>query len=174
MSLEEKYAEVRQLIEIGKEKGYLLHDEVNELLPPEITTSDAVGELFTAFGNAGIEVVDSEQKYRKQKLLDRRGEGLDDVGLDLAPSAIDKTYDPFRMYLREGLGSKAAAGHGCHRVDYRLKSGHVAKPEQDHFDQSEDDVDKPQPFGCFLESRGQSVGCRSGGLGSRQLHAAGA
>ena len=60
MSLEEQYAEVRQLIEIGKEKGYLLYDEVNELLPPDITTSDALGELFTAFGNAGIEVVDSE------------------------------------------------------------------------------------------------------------------
>ena len=101
MSLEAQYAEVRQLIEIGKEKGYLLYDEVNELLPPEITTSDALGELFTAFDNAGIEVVDSEQTYRAQKLLDRHSEGSDDIGLDLAPSAIDKTYDPVRMYLRE-------------------------------------------------------------------------
>ena len=101
MSLEAQYAEVRQLIEIGKEKGYLLYDEVNELLPPEITTSDALGELFTAFDNAGIEVVDSEQTYRAQKLLARHSEGSDDIGLDLAPSAIDKTYDPVRMYLRE-------------------------------------------------------------------------
>ena len=101
MSLEEQYDEVRQLIEIGKEKGYLLYDEVNELLPAEITTSDALGELFTAFGNAGIEVVDSEQKYREQKLLDRRSEGSDDIGRDVAPSAIDKTNDPVRMYLRE-------------------------------------------------------------------------
>ncbi len=101
MSLEEKYDEVRQLVEIGKEKGYLLYDEVNELLPHEITTSDELDELFTAFGNAGIEVVDSEQKYRENKLLDRRGEGSDDVELDLTPSAIDKTNDPVRMYLRE-------------------------------------------------------------------------
>ena len=36
MSIEEKYDEVRQLITIGKEKGYLLYDEVNELLPLEI------------------------------------------------------------------------------------------------------------------------------------------
>ena len=100
MSLEEQYDEVRQLIEIGKEKGYLLYDEVNELLPPNITTSDARDELFTAFGQAGIEVVDSEQKYREQKLLDRRSEGSDDIGLNLAPSAIDKTNDPVRMYLR--------------------------------------------------------------------------
>ena len=101
MSLEEKYDEVRQLIEIGKEKGYLLYDEVNELLPPDITTSDELDELFTAFGNAGIEVVDSEQKYRENKLLDRRSEGSDDIELDLTPSAIDKTNDPVRMYLRE-------------------------------------------------------------------------
>ena len=101
MSLEEKYDEVRQLIEIGKEKGYLLYDEVNELLPADITTSDALDELFTAFGNAGIEVVDSEQKYREHKLFDRRGEGSDDIELDLTPSPIDKTNDPVRMYLRE-------------------------------------------------------------------------
>ena len=101
MSLEEKYDEVRQLIENGKEKGYLLYDEVNELLPADITASDALDELFTAFGNAGIEVVDSEQKYRERKLFDRRSEGSDDIELDLTPSPIDKTNDPVRMYLRE-------------------------------------------------------------------------
>ena len=101
MSLEEKYDEVRQLIETGKEKGFLLYDEVNELLPADITTSVELDELFTAFGNAGIEVVDSEEKYRERKLLDRRTEGSDDVELDLTPSAIDKTNDPVRMYLRE-------------------------------------------------------------------------
>ena len=99
--LEERYDEVRQLIEIGKEKGYLLYDEVNELLPHDITASDDLDELFTAFGNAGIEVVDSEQKYRETTLLNRRGEGSDDIELDLTPSAIDKTNDPVRMYLRE-------------------------------------------------------------------------
>ena len=101
LSLEEKYDEVRQLIEIGKEKGFLLYDEVNELLPVDITTSDALDELFTAFGNAGIEVVDTEQKYLEHKLFDRRSEGSDDIELDLTPSPIDKTNDPVRMYLRE-------------------------------------------------------------------------
>ena len=96
LSLEEKYDEVRQLIQIGKEKGYLLYDEVNEILPPDITTSDELDELFTTFGNAGIEVVDSEQKYREEKLLDRRSEGSE-IELDLTPSAIDKTNDPVRM-----------------------------------------------------------------------------
>src|SRR5258706_380051 len=63
LSIEEKYDEVRQLINIGKEKGYLLYDEVNELLPSEITSSDELDDLFNTFGSAGIEVIDSDQKY---------------------------------------------------------------------------------------------------------------
>ena len=101
MSIEEKYDEVRQLISIGKEKGYLLYDEVNELLPADITSSDELDDLFSTFSNAGIVVVDSEQKYQEVKLLDRTGEGAEELELDLSPSAIDKTNDPVRMYLRE-------------------------------------------------------------------------
>src|SRR6478735_5608362 len=101
LSIEEKYDEVRQLISIGKEKGYLLYDEVNELLPADITSSDELDDLFSTFGSAGIEVVDSEQKYREDKLLDRTGEGAEELELDLTPGALDKTNDPVRMYLRE-------------------------------------------------------------------------
>ena len=54
--VEEKYSSVKQLIELGKEKGYLLYDEVNELLPSEITSSDELDDLFSTFGSAGIEV----------------------------------------------------------------------------------------------------------------------
>jgi RNA polymerase primary sigma factor len=99
LSIEEKYDEVRQLINIGKEKGYLLYDEVNELLPADITSSEELDDLFSTFGNAGIEVIDSDHKYREDKLLDRP-EG-EEPELDLTPGALDKTNDPVRMYLRE-------------------------------------------------------------------------
>ena len=102
MSIEEKYDEVRQLINIGKEKGYLLYDEVNELLPSEITSSDELDDLFNTFGSAGIEVIDSDQKYlRDDKPIDRTAEGSEELELDLTPGALDKTNDPVRMYLRE-------------------------------------------------------------------------
>src|SRR5437867_7318925 len=102
MSIEEKYDEVRQLINIGKEKGYLLYDEVNELLPSEITSSDELDDLFNTFGSAGIEVIDSDQKYlRDDKVIDRTAEGAEELELDLTPGALDKTNDPVRMYLRE-------------------------------------------------------------------------
>jgi RNA polymerase primary sigma factor len=101
LSIEEKYDEVRQLISIGKEKGYLLYDEVNELLPSEITSSDELDDLFNTFGSAGIEVVDSEKAYLQEKQIDRIGEGSEELELDLTPGALDKTNDPVRMYLRE-------------------------------------------------------------------------
>ena len=101
MSIEEKYDEIRQLIIIGKEKGYLLYDEVNEVLPADLTSSEDLDDLFSIFGNAGIEVVDSEQKYREEKLVDRRSEDSDDSENAVASTLVDKTNDPVRMYLRE-------------------------------------------------------------------------
>src|SRR5919108_5337830 len=101
LSIEEKYDEVRHLISIGKEKGYLLYDEVNELLPAEITSSDELDDLFNTFGSAGIEVVDSEKTYLQEKQFDRTAEGSEEMELDLTPGALDKTNDPVRMYLRE-------------------------------------------------------------------------
>jgi RNA polymerase primary sigma factor len=101
VSLEERHDEVRQLLEMGKQHGYLLYDEVNELLPADIATSDQLDEVFNAFGHAGIEVVDSEGQYRDRQRPDRRLEGVDDVELDLTPSALDKINDPVRLYLRE-------------------------------------------------------------------------
>ena len=101
MSIEEKYDEIRQLIIIGKEKGYLLYDEVNEVLPADLTSSQDLDDLFNIFGNAGIDVVDSEQKYLGEKVVDRRSEGAGDAENAAPPTGIDKTSDPVRMYLRE-------------------------------------------------------------------------
>ncbi len=102
LSIEDKYDEVRQLINVGKEKGYLLYDEVNELLPSEITSSEELDDLFNAFGSAGIEVLDSDKSFRDDaKVFDRTSEGAEELELDLTPGALDKTNDPVRMYLRE-------------------------------------------------------------------------
>jgi RNA polymerase primary sigma factor len=95
LSIEEKYDEVRQLITMGKEKGYLLYEEVNDMLPSEISSSDELDDIFSMFGSMGIEVVDSEQKYRE------KAENEEGAELDLTPGTLDKTNDPVRMYLRE-------------------------------------------------------------------------
>ena len=126
MSLEEKYDEVRQLITIGKEKGYLSYDEVNDLLPAEITSSDELDDLFTTFGNAGIEIVESEQKYREDKTRDPRSGGADEPSLDLTPGTLDKTNDPVRMYLREMGTVPLLTREGEVEIAKRIEQGKLA------------------------------------------------
>jgi RNA polymerase primary sigma factor len=122
LSIEDKYDEVRQLISIGKEKGYLLYDEVNELLRADITSSDELDDLFNTFGSAGIEVVDSEQKYRE----DKQGEAADELELDLTPGALDKTNDPVRMYLREMGTVPLLTREGEVEIAKRIERGKLA------------------------------------------------
>ncbi|NLV29974.1 MAG: RNA polymerase sigma factor RpoD [Acidobacteria bacterium] len=103
MSIEEKYDEVKELILMGKERGYLLYDEVNDLLPEGVCSSDELDSIFSLFGSAGIEVIDTEQKFQEEN---KRGEKKeDDSGeeseFDFGALNLDKTNDPVRLYLRE-------------------------------------------------------------------------
>jgi RNA polymerase primary sigma factor len=128
ISIEEKYEEVRQLLNIGKEKGYLLYDEVNEFLPAEITSPDELDDLFNAFGSAGIEVIDSDQKYLRDdaKPIDRTSEGAEELELDLTPGALDKTNDPVRMYLREMGTVPLLTREGEVEIARRIERGKLA------------------------------------------------
>src|SRR5476651_381002 len=128
LSIEEKYDEVRQLINVGKEKGYLLYDEVNEMLPAEITSSDELDDLFNTFGSAGIEVIDSDQKYLRDdvKPIDRTAEGAEELELDLTPGALDKTNDPVRMYLREMGTVPLLTREGEVEIARRIERGKLA------------------------------------------------
>ena len=125
MSLEERYDEVRQLIAVGKEKGYLLYDEVNEMLPSEITSAEDLDELFNAFGSAGIEVVDSDKAYRAEKDFDRDS-SEDGPELDLTPGTLDKTNDPVRMYLREMGTVPLLTREGEVAIAKRIERGKLA------------------------------------------------
>ena len=103
MSIEEKYDEVKELILMGKERGYLLYDEVNDLLPEGICSSDELDSIFSLFGSAGIEVIDTEQKFQDDgKRDDKREEGAgEESEFDFGALNLDKTNDPVRLYLRE-------------------------------------------------------------------------
>src|SRR6187397_416066 len=120
LSIEEKYDEVRQLITMGKEKGYLLYEEVNDMLPSEISSSDELDDIFSMFGSMGIEVVDSEQKFREQK------DGEEGAELDLTPGTLDKTNDPVRMYLREMGTVPLLTREGEVEIARRIERGKLA------------------------------------------------
>src|SRR6187401_2112869 len=124
MSIEEKYDEIRQLIAIGKEKGYILYEEINELLPSDITSSEELDDLFSTFGSAGIEVVDSEKAYRDDR--GQTSEGEEGGDLDLTPGAVDKTNDPVRMYLREMGTVPLLTREGEVAIAKRIEQGKLA------------------------------------------------
>ncbi len=107
MAFDEKFDQVNKLISLGKEKGYLLYDEVNDLLPSDVHSAEDLSDLLSMFDSEGIEVVDSPRGKSPESIaLDKTDdlkpdEAGDDVELDLSPGALDKTNDPVRMYLRE-------------------------------------------------------------------------
>ena len=111
MAIEEKYDQVRQLITMGKERGYLLYDEVNDILPAEVHSSDEIDDLLSTFERHGIDVYeDAPGKAARgaeaaESLdvpeLDSKDEESGDDELDLSPGTLEKTNDPVRMYLRE-------------------------------------------------------------------------
>ena len=59
--------EVQQLIDLGKEKGYLTYDEVNDILPADMVSSEQLDDVMSMFGEMDIEVVDAEQKSTSNK-----------------------------------------------------------------------------------------------------------
>ena len=102
MALDDKYDDIKKLIDTGKEKGYLTYDQVNDLIPHDVHSPEDLDDLLTTIGTQGIDVLEGpklpsaalEKKFEDEEL----GE---DVELDLTPGALEKTNDPVRMYLRE-------------------------------------------------------------------------
>ncbi len=109
--IEEKYDQVRQLINMGKERGYLLYDEVNDLLPAEVHSSEEIDELLSTFERYGIDVYEDVSSARAARAAAEAAEITDiepkeevtaeEVELNLTPGTLEKTNDPVRMYLRE-------------------------------------------------------------------------
>jgi len=98
LALEEKYDQVRQLIAMGKERGYLLYDEVNDILPAEVHSSEEIDDLLSTFERYGIDVYEDLATAKAALATDSESE---DGDLDLTPGTLEKTNDPVRMYLRE-------------------------------------------------------------------------
>ncbi|MBA5866053.1 MAG: RNA polymerase sigma factor RpoD [Nitrospira sp. CR1.3] len=117
MAKQELLVEVKKLISIGKEKGFLTYDELNSTLPAEVVSSEQFGSIMTMFGEMDIEIVDApEGSERQQKNRDREessdeseeadGGEENEKEIDLTPGALSRTDDPVRLYLKE-MGSVA-------------------------------------------------------------------
>ena len=104
MALEDKYDDIKKLIDAGKEKGYLTYSEVNDLIPHDVHSPEDLDDLLTTIGTQGIDVLEGQPKLPSSELgkkFEQEIEAGEDVELDLTPGALEKTNDPVRMYLRE-------------------------------------------------------------------------
>jgi RNA polymerase primary sigma factor len=103
--VEERFPSVRQLIEVGKDKGYLLYDEIYDLLPEEVVSlPDELDNIYVRFGEMGIEIIDRPDRYRNRDDLDTSGGVEKREGGEMTEFVVpeqEKTNDPVRMYLRE-------------------------------------------------------------------------
>jgi RNA polymerase primary sigma factor len=98
--------EVQQLIDMGKERGYLTYDEVNDALPADMVSSDQLDDVMSMFGEMDIEIVDTEQKLslRKDQILGgdlNDGDEEEEEESEFEAGTLGRTSDPVRMYLRE-------------------------------------------------------------------------
>ena len=99
MAIDDKFEDdISNLIDSGKEKGYLTYGDVNDMLPEDMHNADDLDDLITTIGTQGIDLLDGP-KFGGDKDFDLE-EG-EDVELDLTPGTLEKTNDPVRMYLRE-------------------------------------------------------------------------
>jgi RNA polymerase primary sigma factor len=101
-----KSSDMKMLISMGKEKGYLTYDEVNDILPPDVVSPEHIDDLMVLFGEMDIELVDTDHgdsgvevvKVDDKELLE------EEKALSLRETGGGHTDDPVRMYLRE-MGS---------------------------------------------------------------------
>ena len=128
MAKPELLGEVKKLISMGKEKGFLTYDELNSTLPAEVVSSEQFGSIMMMFGEMDIEIVDAPEGERIKKARDteeaseeaeeadveagagtgeeNEKEEKEEKEIDLTPGALSRTDDPVRLYLKE-MGSVA-------------------------------------------------------------------
>src|SRR5213593_3993083 len=115
MRKEDKTDEVKRLISMGKEKGFLTYRDLNTTLPADMVSSERLSSLMTMFGEMDIEIIDSPEGERYQQMMsdgESTTEEAEEVGeaeeeekkIDLTPGDLARTDDPVRLYLKE-MGS---------------------------------------------------------------------
>src|SRR5512133_2388387 len=118
--------EVKHLIDLGKEKGFLTFDEVNDILPPDIAT-EQIDDVMGMFGDMDIEIVDSDQKIKIPKMKtdledDEEAEGEAEE-VEFEAGTIGRTSDPVRMYLREMGSVSLLTREGEVEIAKRIEDG---------------------------------------------------
>ncbi|SHF36241.1 RNA polymerase, sigma 70 subunit, RpoD [Desulfacinum infernum DSM 9756] len=117
--------DLKRLITVGKEKGYLTYDELNEVLPEDLVTPEKLDDMMMIFDEMNIEIVDSDQQVKvvPERLGDDQDE--DDDGDDAVADldAESRVTDPVKMYLREMGQVSLLTREGEVEIAKRIEAG---------------------------------------------------
>jgi RNA polymerase primary sigma factor len=111
--IDDGFGHVEQLFLIGKERGYLLYDEINDSLPPDVRSSQEIDDVLSALERQGIEIYDDIATANAIRAAgnplggaesDPKEELASEADLDLSVGVVSKSQDPVRVYLTE-MGS---------------------------------------------------------------------
>ena len=125
LSIEDRHDTVRELIIMGKQRGYLLYDEINDSLPEGVCSSDELDSIFSLFGSAGIEVVDPERGFQNEGIKDDERDENDEnrESHDIGSFFLDKTTNPERNYFREMANFPLLSREGEIEIAKRIEHG---------------------------------------------------
>jgi RNA polymerase primary sigma factor len=132
-----KRREIQKLIDLGREKGFLTYDEVNDALPPEMVTSDQIDDLMEVLEGQSIEVVVAAHQVRGDKTpstsraqrptseppTPRSSEFPSVAPVALDDSDANKSSDPVRMYLRKMGSVSLLTREGEVEIAKRIEDG---------------------------------------------------
>jgi RNA polymerase primary sigma factor len=127
--------EVQQLIEIGKSKGFLTYDEVNDALPADMVAADQMDDVLGVLGDEDIEIVDTatQVKIAPKRIVEEQAEQKVAREREQAPTAnkteeeldgyYSKSNDPVRMYLRKMGSVSLLTREGEVEIAKRIEQG---------------------------------------------------
>ena len=122
--------EVKDLLEVGRQKGFLTYDEVNDALPADIVSSDQIDDVMSMFGDNDIEIVDAQKAAQgtetkptvaaseEQQAAPEEEEEKDE---DDEPGG--KSNDPVRLYLRKMGSVSLLTREGEVEIAKRIEEG---------------------------------------------------
>ena len=110
---------IKTLLTIGKERGFVTHDELNAALPAEDFTSEQIDDVMSTLSEMGVSVVDNAES-------DENGDEAEEEGRaagNLSDSDVSGTDDPVRMYLREMGSVELLSREGEIAIAKRIEAG---------------------------------------------------
>ncbi|MCG8392631.1 MAG: RNA polymerase sigma factor RpoD, partial [Pseudomonadales bacterium] len=126
---QQQQSQLKQLIALGKEQGYLTYAEVNDHLPESITDTDQVEDIIQMINDMGITVVEKASDA-DQIMIDESADSTDEVAAEEAAAVLasvenepGRTTDPVRMYMREMGTVELLTREGEIEIAKRIEEG---------------------------------------------------